>query len=263
MTELAMPMSRPAPGKTASIALAVAVHLVLAGFLIYGIRWQTHAPTTVAVELVSSLPEPVAAPPPAPEPPPVPKKVEPKPEPPPPPPRKPDIAVKEKPKPPPKPPPPKAVPAKAIPPKNPPPKADPLAEQLRRDTELLRRDTEQLQQKRVTAAATAELDKLKADQATAAMSRAQATWRDKIAGKIKGNIVRPPGASGNPVAIYAIALLPDGSLVGEPKLKKTTGNPALDAAIERAIRKSSPLPKPDNPSAFERILVLTFRPLED
>lgn len=243
MTELALPLPRPAPGKTASIALAVAVHALLALILIYGIRWQTHEPAAVSVELVSALPEPVAAAPPAPEPAPLPK-VEPKPEPPPP--RKPDIAIKEKAKPPPK----------VVPPKVVPPKTDPNAE-------LLKRDTEQLQQKRVADAAAAELDKLKADQATAAMSRAQATWRDKIAVKIKGNIVRPPGVSGNPVAIYEISLLPDGSLVGEPKLKKTTGNTTLDSAIERAIRKSSPLPKPDNPAAFERVLVLTFRPLDN
>lgn len=254
MTELAMPMSRPAPGKTASIALAVAVHLVLAVFLIYGIRWQTHAPTTVAVELVSSLPEPVAAPSPPPEPTPVPKQVEPKPEPPPPP-RKPDIAVKEKPKPPPKPVPPKALP-KVVPPQEKAPKYD-------RTAELLKQETEQLQQKRASDAAATELAKLRADQASAALSRAQAAWSEKIAAKIKGKIFRPNGASGNPVAIYEITLLPDGSLVGEPKRKKTTGNPALDAAIERAIIASSPLPLPDNPAAFQRVLVLTFRPLED
>ena len=31
----------PPPGRRASIALAVAVHVLLAVFLIYGIRWQS------------------------------------------------------------------------------------------------------------------------------------------------------------------------------------------------------------------------------
>jgi colicin import membrane protein len=99
--------------------------------------------------------------------------------------------------------------------------------------------------------------------ASSARNKALATWTDRIATKIKHNIVRPANASGNPEAIYEITLLPDGSIIGEPRLRQSTGNPALDAAIERAIRKSDPLPKPDDPSVFERILVLRFRPLEE
>jgi colicin import membrane protein len=236
------------PGKTASVLLAIAMHVLLGAFLIYGIRWQTQHPEAVSVELVSAppVPAPAVEPKPQPTPPaePVPK-VEPKPVPKPaPPPPKPDIAVKEKEKP------------KPVPKEAPPPKADPFAEQLRRDSE-------QVQKKRAADAAAAELDKLKADQASASVSRAQAAWQDKIRGKIRGKIFRPPGATGNPEAIYEITLLPDGSLVGEPRLRKSTGNAALDAAIERAIKMSSPLPKPDDPSAFVRELKITFRPLEE
>ena len=38
---------------------------------------------------------------------------------------------------------------------------------------------------------------------------------------------------------------------------------ALDAAIERAIRKSDPLPKPEDPNAFHRELNITFKPFEE
>lgn len=240
------PLAAPpnAPGRNAAVVLTVTVHVLLAVLLIYGIRWQTQLPESVAVELVSAVPLPPTFEPQPPPPEPV-QKVEPKPEPKPvPPPPKPDIAVKEKEKP--KPPPPKEAP----------PKVDPNAE-------MLRRETEQIARKRETDVVAAELDKLKADQAQAIRSRAQAAWQDKIRGKIRGNIVRPPGATGNPEAIYEIVLLPDGSLVGEPRLRKSTGNAALDTSIERAIKKSSPLPKPDDPSAFVRVLVITFRPLED
>jgi colicin import membrane protein len=44
-------------GKRISIALAVAVHLVLAAFLFYGVRWQTKATDVVEVELVRATPE--------------------------------------------------------------------------------------------------------------------------------------------------------------------------------------------------------------
>lgn len=248
MTDAIKPPLRPAPGKRASVALAVTVHLILAAILVYGIQWQTHLPASVSVELVSAVPPaPTFAPKPPPEPV---KKVEPKPEPKPaPPPPKPDIAVKEKEKP--KPPPPKPAP----PPKEVPPKADPFAEQLKRETE-------QLARKRETDAAAAELDKLKADQAHAAQSRAVADYLGKIRGKIRGNIVLPPDVKGNPEAIFDVTQLPSGEILGV-RLRKSSGHAALDGAIERAILKSSPLPKPDRPDLFSRSLELRFRPLDN
>ncbi|MBU0753037.1 MAG: TonB C-terminal domain-containing protein [Gammaproteobacteria bacterium] len=249
MTEAIKPPLRPPPGKRASVALAVTVHLILAAILVYGIQWQTHLPTSVSVELVSAVPPaPTFVPKPPPEPV---KKVEPKPEPKPvPPPPKPDIAVKEKEKP--KPPPPKPVPP---PPKEVPPQADPFAEQLKRETE-------QLARKRETDAAAAELDKLKADQAHVAQNRAVADYLGKIRGKIRGNIVLPPDVKGNPEAIFDVTQLPSGEILGV-RLRKSSGHAALDGAIERAILKSSPLPKPDRPDLFSRSLELRFRPLDN
>jgi len=246
------PLPVTAPGKRAAIALTVVVHAVLLGLLIYGVRWQTQAPESISVELVNAVQGPVAVPPaPTPEPEPV-KPIEPKPEPPPPkpapvPPPRPDIAIKEKEKP--KPPP------KEVAPKELPPKADPFAEQLKRETE-------QLQQKRTTDAAAAELAKLKADQATAASKGATDSYNDKIRGKIRGNIVLPPDIKGNPEAIFDVTQLPSGEILSV-KLRKTSGHAAWDAATERAIFKSSPLPKPERGDLFRRDLRLTFRPLEN
>ncbi len=42
----------------------------------------------------------------------------------------------------------------------------------------------------------------------------------------------------------------------------SSGNRAYDEAVERAILKSSPLPKPDQAEVFQRQLSLKFRPLE-
>ena len=91
----------PQPGKSASMALTVLVHGLLALFLFYGINWQTRPKEFSDIELYSAPPA-VAPPPPVerPEPKPEPR-VEPKPEPKPEikPEPKPDIAIKEKEKP--------------------------------------------------------------------------------------------------------------------------------------------------------------------
>jgi colicin import membrane protein len=234
-------------GKRISIILAVAVHLLLAGFLFYGVRWQTKATDVVEVELVRATPErPVAAPPavpPAPtvEPPP---KPEPKPEPVKPPP-KPDIALKEKEKEKPKPPPKPA----------PPPRVDPFQEQLKRETE-------QLTQRKQADSAAQEYAKSQVAQVSAARTKAMADYLGRIRGKIRGNIVVPPEIKGNPEAVFDVTQLPSGEIV-TVRLKRSSGHAALDAAIERAILKSNPLPKPQPADLFERSLELRFRPLDD
>lgn len=234
-------------GKRISIALAVAVHVLLAAFLFYGVNWQTRAPEAVEVELVRAAPAPapapVAAPPePAPEPPPAPVP-EPKPAVPPP---KPDIAIKEKEKS--KPPPPKPVPA-------PVPRVDPFQEQLKREAE-------QLTQRKQAESAAQELAQVKASQAAAVRNKAMGDYLGRIRGKIRGNIVLPPELKGNPEAVFDVTQLPSGEIV-TVKLKRSSGNTALDSAIERAILKSSPLPRPDPADLFSRSLELRFRPLDD
>ena len=231
------------PGKRISIALAIAVHLLLAGFLFYGVRWQTKATDVVEVELVRATPEPAAVPPaPTVAPPPAPKP-EPKPEPAPPPP-KPDIAIKdkEKPKPPPK----------VEPPR---PRVDPFQEQLKREAE-------QLTQRKQADSAAQELSQMKAAQAASARNKAMTDYLGRIRGKIRGNIVVPPEVKGNPEAVFDVTQLPSGEIV-TVRLKRSSGHATLDAAIERAILKSNPLPKPEPADLFARSLELRFKPLDE
>lgn len=246
--------SRPAPGKRISFVLAVLMHVGLAILIIYGIHWQTQKPEVVEVDLVRALP-PAPAPDPAPEtkpepdPKPVPKP-EPKPEPKPvpkpepiKPPPKPDIAQKEKPKPPPKPEPPK----------------DPFKEQMERE---LREAEKRKAADAAAQEAAQELANLKAQQASSAKSSALADYIAKIKGKVRGNIVLPGDIKGNPEAVFEVTQLPSGEVLNV-KLKKSSGNSAWDDATERAIRKSSPLPKPAQAELFSRTLELKFRPLEE
>lgn len=244
---------REDPGKKASAALAAAVHVALIVLLVYGVRWQTRPPEAVEVELVRAVPAPPAAvvePPPEPAPPPkVEPKLEPKIEPKPAPP-KPDIALKEKEKPKPKPEP------KPVPKVEPKPEPDKASRQFM--AEALKRDQQQLEARK----ADQELAQMKATQAASARSKATADYIGKIRGKIKGNIVLPPDLKGNPEAIFDVVQLPSGEILSV-KLKKSSGHAAYDNAVERAILKSSPLPKPEQGDLFSRSLELKFRPLEE
>lgn len=254
-----MILDRPAePGKKYALVFTILVHVALIAFLFFGVQWKRSKPEVMEVELWSPRPMPAQVVPPPPPPPepvvkPVPK-VEPKPEPVV---KKPEIVVKEekkKPepkKPEPKPEPPKPEPKPEV---KPPPKLPDFSKELSRETADLkpRPNTQQL-----ANAAAAE-----AEQRAASNKRGLADYASKIRGKIRGNIMLPPGIQGNPEAIFVVNQLPGGEVL-DVTLKRSSGNPALDSAIERAIRKSSPLPKPDDPSLFKRELEIKYRPLEE
>jgi len=85
---------------------------------------------------------------------------------------------------------------------------------------------------------------------------------DKVRGKIRGNIALPPGIQGNPEAEFEVTQLPSGDIL-DVKIRRSSGNAALDAAVERAIRRSSPLPKPPQAELFDRLLKIPYRPRDE
>lgn len=97
--------------------------------------------------------------------------------------------------------------------------------------------------------------------AGAARSRAQLEWIDKIRSRIRSNINLPPDIPGNPEAVFDVVQLPTGEII-DVKLRKSSGVRAYDDAVQRAILKSSPLPKPVPADLFQRNLELRFRPLD-
>jgi len=225
------------PAFVESFALSAIVHVALVAVLVLGVRFQSSAPESVMVELWEPPP-----PPPAPvvevKPAPPPPKVEPEPEVK----KPPEIAEKAKPKPKPKP--------EA---KKPEPKRDPAFEKRMREQVAL--EQKKLAQERNER----ELRDMIARQQAEARSRALAQWTDKIRGRIRGNIILPQEIAGNPEAIFDVTLIPSGDVINVRK-RKSSGNAAYDDAVERAIMKSSPLPKPDDPALFQRQLELKFRP---
>ena len=229
---------RREPAFVRSFVLAFAVHAILLGVMFLGVRLQSSRPETVSVELWEA---------PAPPPPPVleaPKPPPPQAEPEQPPVAKPDIVTLEKPKPKPKP-------------------------EPKRDREFEKRLREQvaIEQKAVENQRRAsdeqrkerELRELIARQQADARAKALAAWQEKIRAKIRGNIILPRDLAGNPEAVFDVALLPTGEVL-TVKQRKSSGHPGYDEAVYRAILKSSPLPKPENPSLFDRQLELHFRP---
>ena len=81
----------------------------------------------------------------------------------------------------------------------------------------------------------------------------------RIQAKVKNNWILPQDIQGNPEAVFLVVQLPTGEVLST-RLVRSSGNAAYDAAVERAILKSSPLPLPADRADFARELKLTFRP---
>lgn len=230
------------PYKAPAGALALAVHAVFFALLYFGFSWQAQPAATMTVELWQSLPDaapPIVQPPPQPEPPP---KVE-EPVPPPQPQKiiKPEIVLPDKKKIAPKP-----VPAK-------PPKHEPVKQVAPK------RDTSAEDQ---IAREQAARDQAIRDQAAVA-GRMVDEYTAKIQGKIRRNIVMPPGVPDDARAEFLVTVLPGGSVL-PPRLSKSSGNTAYDDAVERAILKSQPLPLPADAALFNKFreMKLVFKPVE-
>jgi colicin import membrane protein len=252
------------PGQWSAIALTVLMHGLLVLALVFSVRWQTRHEAVFVEMWTPPPPARVDVAPPAPpvvRPPPEPVRESP------PPPPKPDIALKA----------PKAKPEKTPPKPDKPAKPEKStarpAEKAPNFDNLLAREDQQIDRIRADRDRQARAEQEAAMLARAkadAQSQAQRTARekavaayvDKLRGKIRGNLVQPPNLKGNPTARFTVTQLPNGEIL-EVRLRKASGNPLYDDAVERAIRKSSPLPLPDDRALFERDLEITYCPEPD
>ena len=231
-------ISADEPSGVAPAALSALVHSVLLTVLIFGLHWQSRHPDAVQVELWSQIPE--VAPPSPVEPP----NVAPKPEVKPPPPKveqkaaKPDIAIERE----------KKAPKKKE--EEPPLKFDTTS-----------RIQQQLAQEQKALQDRQKQDASKQPAQPAASAAPDAAYVDAIRSKIKSNVVLPSDIKGNPEAIFDVIQLPTGEVLSV-KLIRSSGHQLYDEAVERAILKSSPLPKPDKPEQFLREFTLRFKPQE-
>ena len=246
----------PEKGSGSAFALSLLAHVVLFIAIAFMVRWKSEPVGTVTAELWSLPPAAVQQPTPTP-PPPRPAPVEPPP--PEPEPRKADIVIEPKKLPPPLkiepkkvelPPPPKAEPKKALPP-DPPKKDDSKKSAAERD-----------------AAAKATLDRILAQAGPGARPAAAGGLSDAYAAQIN-SCIRPHIIFNVPegtkprqfIAEFEVTLLPTGEQAGAPKLLKASGLAAYDQAVERAIRRCDPFPRPKEGSV-PRSIPLIFDPVE-
>jgi colicin import membrane protein len=239
-----------AQGTTRAMALALLAHLLLLGALTWGVSWKREATVaTVEAELWSSVPqqaapkliEPPAAAPPTP-------KVETPREPAPPPlPKPPDIAVeKEKPKPPPKvepkpevKPDPKPQPAPQAKPAAP-PKVDKAAEERKLAEQKEAERQKNLERMAGLAGASGGANA----QGTATQSSGPSSgYAGLIKGRVRPNLVFTADVSGNPLVSVEVRLAPDGTVLGRPRVLKSSGNKEWDEAVVRAFEKTEVLPR--------------------
>ena len=273
-------------------ALALGVHALFVLLLVFGVSWQTEHPAPVMVDLWQSLPkaasQPVAVPPPeSAKPAPAFKPEKPAPAPKPeaeePPPKAPDIALEKK----------RAETErlkklKAIQEADDQARKD--AAQAEADTLKKARDKQQAEQKaeqkRQALLRQLEADELKQSMANesaanaaraaklaeaqaagarqAALSQTIGKYRDLISATVRGNTRLPDNLKGNPQVRCLVKLLPTGDVVSV-RVTQSSGNPAYDEAVVRAIEKSSPLPLPterEARAAFVPELSFTHRPKE-
>lgn len=254
------------------LLMALAVHALLVVAIAFGVSWRSSNPAGIEAELWAAVPQ-IAAPKPV-EPEPTPQPVK-KPEPPPPPPKaetpKQDdaqIAIEK---------------AKRE------EERKRKEEQLRRDEELKREKEEQqrklaeaeklkkeqAEKKRREAAEAAAAEKRREEQlqrlaalagdgapnstGTAAKTAGpSASYAGRIKARILPNIVFSDTLTGNPQATVEVKAGPDGTIIGR-RLIKSSGVPAWDDAVLRAIDKTEVLPR-DTDGRVPSSLEISFRP---
>jgi colicin import membrane protein len=234
-------------GRGLGLILSVLVHVILLAVLAINVRWNTTPPAPYEAVLWASLPGqstskpeptipkstpakpiPIKPTPPKPEPEP---KAEPRV-------KQPDIAINKKPE------------SKKIEPKKPEP---PKPKETAPSSDTLKKLREE-----ELARSLGGLPSGKAN-ATGSTGRNTAQYSDKIRQHVRSRIVFPGASSveGNPQVVFEVRQLPTGEIVGVVQ-KQSSGNSAWDAAVERALQRSSPLPKADDGSV-ETVLVMSFR----
>jgi colicin import membrane protein len=279
------------PGMRSGLALAIVAHALLILALAWSVNWKASEPEGVVAELWSALPQTAAPRPTPPEPRPAPPVVEAKPAPPvakpepaPPPRVDAQIAIE------------RAARERARREEAEREEAARQAELRKREDakreEAKRAEAKRLEAEHQRAAEQAEQKKLaeqaKKDEARQAaireanlrrmMSQAgtsddpaaagnaartsgpSASYAGRIKARIKPNIVLTALVAGNPSATVEVKVAPDGTIVGR-KLVTSSGSPAWDETVLRAIDKTEVLPK-DVDGRVPPTITIAFRPLE-
>jgi colicin import membrane protein len=250
------------PGKLRAIGLAIFAHLLLVAALTWGVNWkrqstpvggeaelwasiptQAAPPATTAAAKQPKLEKPVVVPPKPAEAPPEAKA--------------PDITQEQTKKPTPKP---TAKPVEEATPK-PSDKPTPLAKAeptkpaastpAERKAAAQREAAEQEKEREIDRQNAIKRSLAQAGGAGAADSTGTAAkssgpsggYGDRIKAKVRPNLVFTDTPSGNPRVEIEVKIGPDGSILGSPRIVKSSGNRDWDEAVVRAFEKTDVLPR--------------------
>lgn len=86
-------------------------------------------------------------------------------------------------------------------------------------------------------------------------------YRALLTQTIERNWIRPPSARAGLQCTLHVTQVPGGA-VTDVKIAECNGDQAVRESITTAVYKSSPLPAPRDPRAFQRQLVMVFKPTE-
>jgi colicin import membrane protein len=224
-------------GTGRAFSVAVMAHLALLAALTWGVSWNRQASvTTMEAELWSSLPQEAApklqeaAPPP-----PVPATPEP------PAAKAPDItvekqAVKPAPKPPARP--------EVKPAPQPAPKAEAKVDKAAEAKKLAAQQEAERQKMLDRMAGLAGATGAPNAAGNAAQSSGPSSgYAGLIKGRVRPNLVFAGSVSGNPLVSVEVRLAPDGTVLGRPRVLKSSGNKEWDEAVVRAFEKTEVLPR--------------------
>ena len=160
--------------------------------------------------------------------------------------------------------------------------AEERARKEREETERIKREEEEKERKRIEAEKKREEDirrqreenerirreqeaeqrqsELEAEERrfAARNSAEMAAYQFAIAQRIRRNWAVPASAGPETKCSVRVTQLPGGEVVGVNNLNCNTQDDAVRRSVEAAIRRSSPLPQPENPDLFDRNLTLNL-----
>jgi colicin import membrane protein len=226
------------------LALALLMHALLLAMLALGTHWRSSEPPAIEAELWGTVPDfapPRAVPPPAPPE----AKPEVKAEPKAPEEKEPEIRIEKK----------KDEPQKEAPPPAPKPQAEtrPETKPQRDPVDELRRQIEAERAKKFGTAP----QSASPNQRVSGTAPRGSRFSTVSTGRVKDNLNFPESPSDKP-AVVKVRLGPDGTVL-DVQFIQSSGNPAKDAAIERAIQRTGRFPPEAAGQAYEYV-EMEFKP---
>ncbi|CAG2153076.1 hypothetical protein LMG31506_04739 [Cupriavidus yeoncheonensis] len=98
-----------------------------------------------------------------------------------------------------------------------------------------------------------------ANNGTGTSGKPSSGYAERVRQRVKPHIIFNEDINGNPAAVVAVRMAPDGSILST-RLAKSSGNAAWDNAVLRAVTLSDPLPRDDATGVAPPEIRITFWP---